>query len=259
MITPIPRYQVIADGMGSLANEHFVNGLHVHIEVLNADERVRALNAVRTWLPLLLALSANSPFWHGEDSGFASWRSVHLRRLSTMGCPPKFHDRADYEARIDRIIQLGAAVDRASISWAARLSENYDTVEVRVFDVQLCVDDALLLAGLTRSLIAEQPATVPQSSEAIGAALWVAAREGTSGLIINPLTGEIAPVWEVGACLVDALGNALTAHGDQSLVEDRMALLKNEGTGAERQRHAAMRGGRAGLRRLLVDSLTDPH
>lgn len=255
-VTRSERYAVIADRLGALTGEHYFNGLHVHAEAVDAEDRVRALNAVRPWLPLLLALSVNAPFGRGGDCGFASWRSIQLRRMATMGCPPVFRDLDDYHSRIDRIIRIGAAVDRGSISWMVRLAESYPTVEVRIFDAQLGVEDTLLLAALTRSLIAQPPATAGMGSEAIDAALWVAARDGTQGRLIHPLTGEIAPVSEVSAGLLEAIGDSLRTHGDDAFVAERVEQIARMGSGAERQREAFRAGGLDGLRVLLADALT---
>lgn len=250
-VTPKERYQVIAGLMGGLTREHFVNGLHVHTEVIDPEERVHALNAVRPWLPALLALTTNSPFWRRQDSGFASWRSILLRRMPTMWAPPVFHDLDDYESRIDRLVSMGAAVDRASIAWAARISNRYDTVEVRVFDAQLTVDDTLLAAALTRAIIADPPRTKALDSEAIDAALWMASRQGMDAQFLDPQTGDLASAWGVLQRLTDAVAHTLGAHGDNTFVEEGLARVRESGTGAERQRTALTQHGINGLRELL--------
>ncbi|KDA06978.1 hypothetical protein DC31_00500 [Microbacterium sp. CH12i] len=250
-VTPDIRYDTIANLMGGLTGEHFVNGLHVHTEVRDPEDRVRALNAVRPWLPVLLALTANSPFWRRQDSGFASWRSIQLRRLATMWCPPIFHDFEDYQHRIDRLVQMDAAVDRGTISWAARLSENYNTVEVRLFDAQLQVKDTLFAAALTRAIIIDQPSTVPLGAEEIDASLWMAARKGMHSHLVDPITGDVIDAWAIAERLLSTLANSLTAHQDDAFVEERAAFVRESGTGADRQRDARSRHGFAGLRALI--------
>ena len=110
------------------------------------------LAAVRPWLPVLLALSANSPFWRGRDSGFASFRAVHFARWPVEGAPPVFASVEDYERRADDLLTTGAIADRGQLYWHARLSEHEPTVEVRVADVQLDAADAVVLAGLVRAI-----------------------------------------------------------------------------------------------------------
>lgn len=253
-VTRQERYRVIADQMGGLSREHVVNGLHVHTEVPDLEERIRALNGIRPWLPVLLAMTANSPFWRRRRTGFASWRSILLRRMSTMGCPPLFADADDYERRVDRLVQTGATVDRAAIGWAARVSQKYPTVEVRIFDAQLSVDDALYAAALTRALISEPPAAEPLDAEAIDASFWIAAREGMCARLVDPRTGEVAPAWSVAEDLLGELRNSLDARGDLEFVSARLETIRAHGTGAERQLRALTQQGLPGLRALLLAS-----
>ncbi|AIX99920.1 hypothetical protein ART_0322 [Arthrobacter sp. PAMC 25486] len=91
---------------GALSGEHEINGLHVHTGIPDQESGVHALNADRRWLPTLLAISANSPFWCGSDTGFASWRAIHSRRWTTAGCPPWFADAADYRARVAALMGI---------------------------------------------------------------------------------------------------------------------------------------------------------
>ncbi len=106
-LSPSAHYDDVARRLAHLTREHEVNGLHVHVEVPDEEERVRALNRLRAWLPLLLALSTNSPFGNGIDTGFASWRSMLIRRLPSSWCPPRFADVDDYRTRVDQLLELG--------------------------------------------------------------------------------------------------------------------------------------------------------
>ena len=136
-IAAFERYERVADANGAVAGEHQITALHVHVGVESVDDRVRALNRVRVWVPVLLALSGNSPFWRGRDTGFASWRSIHMRRWTTSGCPPVFADGADYWRRAERLVGVGGTTDINTIAWNVRLSTHHPTVEFRVFDAQL--------------------------------------------------------------------------------------------------------------------------
>jgi carboxylate-amine ligase len=250
--TPSDRYRTIAWWLGDITGGHQVNGLHVHAEVIDDEQRVRALNALRPWLPVLLALSGNSPFWHERDTNYSSWRSILLRRLPMMGCPPPFRDYTDYRAVVDRLVGMGAALDIASLSWTARLSDRFPTVEVRAFDAQLGVDDALLLAALTRALVtsAEEPATHLET-DALDTALWMAAREGLDGKLLHPHTGEIADTRTLVRVLFTILTPALQTAGDLEFVEEQLARTLTDGNGADRQRRAFATYGMEGLRSLL--------
>lgn len=88
------------------------------------------MNRIRPWLPAIIALSANSLLWDDHDTGFASWRSVHFRRWPLQGCPPEFADAADYDRRVQRMVGIGSVIDTGLVTWLARLSETYPTIEL---------------------------------------------------------------------------------------------------------------------------------
>ncbi|WP_244632121.1 MULTISPECIES: YbdK family carboxylate-amine ligase [unclassified Microbacterium] len=197
-VSPSAHYDEVSEQLGHLTRDHEVNGLHVHVEVTDDEERVRALNRVRGWLPVLLALTGNSPFASGRDSGFASWRSILIRRLPTSWSPPRFHDFDDYSTHVHRLIGLRAITETSSLAWAVRISERYPTVEVRVFDAQLTAEDSVLAALLARALVltTDQPQT-DVGVDGIDASLWTAARHGMSARLLDPATGEIDDAWAI--------------------------------------------------------------
>ena len=255
VVSESAHYDEVATQLAEITREHEVNGLHVHVEVDAGDEeRVRALNRVRGWLPALLALTGNGPFAHGRHSGFASWRSILIRRLPSSWCPPSFHDLDDYRARVDRLVSLGAIGDAASIAWAARLSERFPTVEIRVFDAQLTCADTLFAAALSRALVLSDEAGIaaPADLDAIDASLWIAARRGTEARVIDPATGEVGALWDVVTTMIAHARPALAAFGDEEFVTDHLDRIRVEGTGAQRQERAFARDGVAGLRELYL-------
>ncbi|MFK3835421.1 YbdK family carboxylate-amine ligase [Microbacterium sp. NPDC087868] len=250
-ISASPHYDRVSAQLGAIARGHEVNGLHVHVEVADAEERVRALNRVRGWLPVLLALTGNSPFAEGAATGFASWRSILIRRLPATWTPPWFHDLTDYEGRVDRLIALSAIPERSSLSWAARLSDRFPTVESRVCDAQLSIDDTLFAAALTRAIVVahDGPASAAPVDQ-IDAGLWVAARHGMAATITDPTTGETTDAWAATHRLLDVVRHALEQLGDAEFVTAHIGRLRREGTGAERQLRAHAHDGLRGLRRL---------
>lgn len=252
VVSPSPHYDDVADRLAGITRDHEVNGLHVHVEIDDDEGRVRALNRLRGWLPVLLGLTANSPFANGHRSGFASWRSILIRRLPTSWAPPHFRDLADHHDRVERMLALGAIGDTASIAWAARLSARYPTVETRVFDAQLTVDDTLFAATLCRALIVSAPTwrTAPIGADELDASLWVAARRGIGGSVIDPSTGRVVPLVDAAARLIDHVRPALTDFGDEDFVTEHLARILAEGTGAERQERAHAADGVAGLAAL---------
>ncbi|MGF6822799.1 carboxylate-amine ligase [Microbacterium sp. ZKA21] len=251
-VSPTTRYREVARWLADIAGGHHVCGCHIHVEITDAEERVRALNRLRPWLPVLLSLAGNSPFWHSRITGFRSWRTVMMRRLPTMGCPPLFRDHAHYRHHLDQLIRLRASPDAASLAWAARLSDRFPTVEVRVFDTQLDPDDALLLAALVRAiLVADDLAVLPLDTDLIDATLWMAAREGLNAALIDPITGEASSARMLIQDLMLLIQPYLQDAGDDAFVRDRMAFIRSDGTGADRQLAALHAGGVPGLAALL--------
>ena len=252
-LSPSPHYDDVARRLAHLTREHEVNGLHVHVEVHDEEERVRALNRTRGWLPVLLALSANSPFANGLDAGFASWRSMLIRRLPSSWCPPRFQDADDYRAHVAQLLDLGTIGEATSLSWAVRLSERYPTVEVRVSDTQLTAEDSVLTALLFRGIVASTDLRlVADDIDAIDVSLWTAARSGMEARIVDPMTGEVDDAWAVARRLLAEITPALQQLGDEEAVVDGLERLRADGTGSMRQREAYARGGTHALAALLA-------
>ncbi|MFF1878401.1 YbdK family carboxylate-amine ligase [Leifsonia sp. NPDC058230] len=251
-VTGGERYRDIASHFGLIVPDHQINGLHVHVGVDSRERAIRALNRLRPWLPSLLALSANSPFWQAADTGFDSWRAIHSRRWTTYGVPPPFHDAADYDRRISALHGVGGTSDAGTLNWVVRPSARYPTVEVRVFDAQLDAVSSVALAALVRGLVVTEPRTEPPLAdpELLDSALWHAARNGLSGELLQPCTGRLQPAAVVVATLLDEAARGLAEHGDTELVESTVDRILSTGNGATRQRQAFARGGVAALSEL---------
>jgi len=247
------RYGTVARWLGHIVDEHHVNGLHLHVEVLDDEARVRALNAVRPWMPAVLAVAGNSPFADGRDTGHQSWRTVIMRRLPLTGCPPHFRDMGHYRATVDRLVTQHVIPDLASVCWAARLSETYPTVELRIFDAQLTTEDALLCAALGRALVESAvDMDVPMhDGDAVQASLWAAAREGLDATLVDPFSGDLIPARQAVSLLMQVITPALTASGDLAFAAAHLDRILEAGTGAQRQRDAYAEAGIPGLRALL--------
>jgi len=258
-VTAEPRYERMRLQARRLVDEQLINGMHVHVAVPDRAAGVRIVNRMRPWLPLLLALSANSPLWLGHETGFASWRHVVFGRWPVSGMPPLFADADDYDRRVRRLVDAGLIDDTGQVYWAVRVSERFPTVEVRVADVQLRVDDAVLLAGLVRALVMtlrREPSperAVPEPEpEWLNAALWQAARHGLGGRLADPLSGTLRPASEVVADALAHLTPALDAAGDTARVADALHHTLTHGNGATRQRAALAASGPEALRALLL-------
>jgi carboxylate-amine ligase len=259
-VTDKPRYRTILEQAPALVEEQLINGMHVHVGVPDRAAGLAVLAAVRPWLPVLLALSANSPFWRGRDSGFASFRAVHFARWPVEGSPPVFASVEDYERRVEDLLATGALMDRGQLYWHARLSEHAPTVEVRVADVQLDADSAVLVAGLVRGLghavlTGSPPETGPAMPvELLRAATWVAARDGLDAALVDPRSRAARPARDVVRGLVGELEKALRELGDLDAVRDGVERVLRDGNGAGRQRAALRERGLAGVLDLITSA-----
>src|SRR5271157_3382735 len=242
-VTGQPRYRELARRYAPVVAEAGTCGCHVHVGVPSREAGVQVLARLRPWLAPLLAVSANSPIAGGHDTGWASWRSVIQARWPTAVPPAAWPDAAAYDTAVRRLIGHGAALDERSVYFLARLSPRYPTVEVRVADVCLDAGAAVLLAGLTRALVATALAearrgTPPAAAPArqVTAALAAAARHGLAGAAADPVTGQPADAAALRARLLDHLYPALSDHGDTETITDLLHRLDQRGTGADRQR-----------------------
>lgn len=250
------RYARIAAQVAGIAPEHQINGLHVHVGIPDRDTGMRASNALRPWLPILLAMSANSPFWNGTDTGFHSWRAIHGRRWTTSGITPWFADASAYDDAVARLSGIGATSDLGTINWNIRLSNAYPTVEIRVFDAQLDAWSAVALAIIARILVEHaRDRFDPTQFDVTDAALWHAARYGVSSTLVHPTEGELIPAVDALLLLQREVDPHLQTAFERTCVDGLFARLAAGSTGAAAQRLARSRGD-AALADLYRRSLT---
>lgn len=250
-ITDSPRYRRIGERFGMIASEQGICGCHVHVEVPDRDAAVAVTNRLRPWLPLLLALTANSAIYRNADSGYASWRTVLWGRWPSAGPPPYFESAAHYDGLVAMMIDSGAMLDDGMVYWDARPSAKFPTVEVRVADVPATVAETVLLATLTRAAVmtalADHDRGLPPpriDDHLLRAAYWKAARYGLGGQGIDVVDSWApAPMAAVLGTWLTVLQPALAELGDDDWVRADVARLLQEGNGAMRQRRAWERRG----------------
>ncbi|MDN3353833.1 glutamate--cysteine ligase [Actinomadura sp. DC4] len=224
-------------------------GCHVHVGVPDPELAVAVVNHLRPWLPTLLALSANSPFDRGCDSGYGSWRVQTQARFPGFGVPPWSGSAAEYDRRLERLVDLGVLADRTTTYWLARPSPRLPTVEVRAADTAPTVDEAVLQAALVRALVrtalddlAAGREAPPVADQVCATALWSAARHGLDGPGIHPVDERRVPAtWLLDELLV-RVRPALEDAGDEAVVNALVREVRHRGTGAVRQRDAAADG-----------------
>jgi carboxylate-amine ligase len=242
-LTEKASYEQLGDEYGRLAHEQLVFGCHVHVGVEDRDLRIAAIDRVRPRLAPLLALTANSPYWEGTDTAFASYRYVVFSRWPTFVTPDPLTDWATYQQLVDELLTSGAIDSPKRLYWTVRPSDAFPTIEFRIADVCRTVSEAVMVAGLTRALVAtalrdaasgtETPEVRP---EVLRMAEWQAARHGLDGDLIDPFSGVSRPAAEAVATLLDHLGPALDEGDSGGEVRETVAEVLRTGNGATRQR-----------------------
>ncbi|QGV77898.1 glutamate--cysteine ligase [Streptomyces ficellus] len=263
------RYRWIREQFGLTALEQLTSGCHVHVSVESDEEGVAVLDRIRPWLSVLLALSANSPFWQGHDSGYSSYRSRVWGRWPSSGPADTFGSAHRYHQQVRELLSTGVLHDEGMIYYDARLSRNYPTVEVRAADVCLDASTTVLLATLSRGLVDTAARQwrdgEPPARHGIGllrAAAWRAARSGLDDELIHPLTMRPAPADRVVYALLGHIEKALDENGDLAHARQGIADLLTHGTGAHVQRRLLRRTGSlrevvaACVRRTLEGAVT---
>jgi carboxylate-amine ligase len=243
LITAKPRYEDMLETNTLIAREQLICGCHVHVTVESDRDRIQVLNQIRSDLHCLIALSANSPFWEGEDSGFASFRTEVWTRWPTAGPPASFANIDEYARLIEQLVAAEVILDEGMAYWDVRLSRQYPTIEIRIADVGLEVQDSVTVAGLARALVMNC-LRQPRGDEAVRpellrAASWKAARTGVDGDLIDPRTGGAVSASDYFDNLLARLAPDLSESGDLRDVEEGIHRILSAGTGADRQRTAA--------------------
>src|SRR5437763_2649399 len=253
-VFPDRRYEWLASEYGQLVDEQQVCACQVHVRVEDRDLAVRITRRIRAWLPALLAMSASSPFFQGEDTGYASYRTVVVSRWPTVGPSPDFASAEEYDRTVATLIHSGVISDAGMIYFDARLSARYPTVEIRVADACPSVDDAVLIAALARALVVtaghaeamiddDQCATVPQSPQVLlRAATWRAARSGLDEHLIDPRSIRPVPATDGVRALLVHVRPALEELGEWAAVAQLSEALLACGPSARRQRAALGEG-----------------
>ncbi|MEV6118315.1 glutamate--cysteine ligase [Streptomyces sp. NPDC052109] len=255
------RYRALARRFGPVVHGQGVNACHVHVGVAEREEAVQAVNHLRGWMPLLLALTANSPYSDGADTGYASWRSMVWSRWPSAGPPPYLRDAAHYAWVVDQLVATGAALDPAMVYWHVRPSAHLPTIEVRVADVLPDAGTTTAYALLVRALVGHAVETVRTGERApevpellLRAACWQAARHGTTGTLPATHMRECVPM-AVGRLIEELWKRVepqLSRYGDDRRVSAWLRDVQLAGTGAARQRRVAEKD-QDGLRAVVDD------
>jgi glutamate---cysteine ligase / carboxylate-amine ligase len=263
VVSSHPRYRRIGESMRVLARREPTLALHVHVGIATPERAIRVLNRLRAHLPLLLALSANSPFWQGRATGFASTRTTIFDAFPRSGVPRSFRGYADWVESVEPLIRSGAIADPSLLWWDVRLQPRYGTVEVRIMDGQTTVGDVAALAALVQSLARlelERPSS-PEDGltavEVIEENRFLAARDGMDALLIDADTCRRIPAIAQFDRILDVCRGQAEWLGCSAELAALRSLAAN--TGAARQlahvRDGDLRSVAAGLARAYDPDL----
>ncbi|GAA3900814.1 glutamate--cysteine ligase [Streptomyces lacrimifluminis] len=241
------RYHHMVEEYRQVADEQLICGAQVHVDVPDRDTAVRVMCEVSPWLPVLLALSASSPFWQGSDTGYASWRTMLWQRWPTAGPIGCFPSATEYDAAVRDLVRAGIITDAGMIYYDIRPSDHLPTLELRICDACPRTETVVLIAGLFRALVTEALDRLGQDDappcqgrhEWLRGAAWRAARSGLEGTLVDPGTHKDAPAPQVVRKLLARLRPALETHGDWRTVRALTDEALAEGSAAERIRRTA--------------------
>lgn len=250
LISPAPRYQRMAERFGPTAQEVLTCGCHVHVGVESDEEGIAVIDRIRVWLPAILAMSANSPFYDGRDTGYASYRSQLWMRWPSAGPTDTFGTAAAYHELVRSMVESGVLLDDGMIYFDARLSRRYPTVEIRVADVCVDLEDTLVVAALCRALVETAAAEAARGdpvphmpTSLLRLAVWRAAHDGVGGVLVDPVLRRPRPWIEVIGDLVVHVHDSLEAFSDIERVQAGIDRLTRVGSGATGQRRTFAKTG----------------
>jgi carboxylate-amine ligase len=241
-ITAAPRYRDLVDALRFVARQEIIFGLHVHVGLDDPDKAIHVANGMRVHVPILLALSANSPYWRGDDTGLASTRMPIFRAFPRVGIPPYYADWEDYERRIAFMVDTGVMEDYTWLWYDVRPHPNFGTVEIRAMDAQTHVEHTLGLAALIQAMVKELSEHFEAGKELsdypyemLDENKWLASRFGMEGELVDLPERERVSAKALARRLCDRLkehAQDLGAADEFAGVED----LLEHGNGAYRQR-----------------------
>lgn len=240
-ITPNPRYDEIVNELQDTARSNLIFGLHVHVGMEDKNMAMHLVNSMRYFLPHLYALSTNSPFWEGRNTGFKSFRSKVFDKFPRTGIPGVFDNYAQYENYVNLLVKTRCIDNPKKIWWDIRIHPVFPTLEVRICDVPLTVDETICIAALIQALVAKLYKLRTQNLNfmnyhraLINENKWRAGRYGIEGKMIDFGLEKEVETKLLMAEFVDFVDDVLDDLGSRKEVEYIFKMLEN-GTGADRQ------------------------
>lgn len=250
-----PRYRQLFDDFQIIAQRNLLCGLHVHVEVPATVDRILLMNQVMRWLPMMLALSASSPFWARRDTGMMSYRQSAYDEWPRTGIPRLFRDEDEYRRYVGVLISARAIPDESHIWWAIRPSSRYPTLELRIADACPLLDDTLCIAELFRTIVHRHIGAIrvglQRNSDGIERLLieedrWQAKRFGVAARFINPADAARLDLSSALDRFAEACGSAV-GDLDSAWAIDHARNIARHGSSADRQRSVHIAAKTRGL------------
>ena len=266
-LTTTGRYGRMQEQYRLLVDEQLICGLQIHVGVSDRDLAVQIMQRIAADLPILLALSASSPYWNEQDTGYASIRSIIWQRWPTAGATGRLRSAREYDELITDLINTGVIADEKMAYFDVRPSAHVPTLELRTCDACPLVDDAIAIAGLFRAMVraAEQNIANGRPFDPVPppvhrAAIWQAARGGLTGMLLdNSRHPRPLPARRAVKSLLWRLRPQLRELGDWDVVKELVKNTLARGNSADRQRAAYAEGGRLeDVVSLVVDETQGP-
>lgn len=241
VITPNPRYDEIVNEMQEAARSNLIFGLHVHVGIADKNMAIHIMNTIRYFLPHVYALSCNSPFWEGRNTGFKSFRTKVFDKFPRTGLPDTFNDWDDFKNYVNLLIKTGCIDNAKKIWWDVRVHPFYDTIEFRICDVPMHVNETIAIAAVFQALVAklyklrlQNMSFIVYTKALINENKWRACRYGIDGKLID--FGKQAEVDTRALILelLDFVDDVVDELGSRQALNYVHDILKN-GTGADRQ------------------------
>jgi carboxylate-amine ligase len=247
-VTDQERYRQVMETLRWIAEREVIFGQHVHVCVPGPEEAIHAHNRLSEYAPLLLALSANSPFWQGFDTGFESSRVKIFENFPRAGLPPSFPDYEAFEGYVDLMVEAGAMDDYTFCWWDVRPHPNIGTIELRILDTQVGLSPALALTALTQCIVAralEDRDNVPKGPYDRELALenkWRASRHGMDAAFYDATNKQTVTAADLARDLVEELRPHAQDLGCENELQGVLEIVEG-GTGSRRQREAYEKNG----------------
>jgi carboxylate-amine ligase len=240
-ITEHPRYKEIVDDMQQVARANLIFGLHVHVGVEDREVAIHIMNAARYFLPHIFALSTNSPFWLGRNTGFRSYRSKVFDRFPRTGIPDFFNGVSEYDKYVDLLIKTRCIDNAKKIWWDIRVHPVFKTLEFRVCDIPMRVDETIALTAVMQAIVAKLHKLIKQNlgfrlyrRALIAENKWRAARYGINGKLIDFGKKEEVEFKQLANELLEFIDDVVDELGSREEINYIHKIIEM-GSGADRQ------------------------